>query len=113
MSIGLNETRRRERRLTVSNILDDVRSQFDGYLRQQVERQVELSTHNVGIISVNSVVSAGEFLGWETFSIGGVFERKLFVCIAILTYFFFTSSIFTRPQNPAQPAKLLWAMIRA
>ena len=79
MSIGLNETRRRERRLTVSNILDDVRSQFDGYLRQQVERQVELSTHNVGIISVNSVVSNGEFLGWETSCIGGVFERKLFV----------------------------------
>ena len=27
--------------------------------------------------------------------------------------FLFTSSIFTRPQNPAQLAKLLWAMIRA
>ena len=72
MSVGFNETRRRDRRLTVSNILNDVRSQFDGYLRQQVERQVELSTHNVGIISVNSVVSAGEFLGWETSCIGSV-----------------------------------------
>ena len=61
MSIGFNETSRRERRLTVSDILDDVETQFDGYLRQQVEQQVELSTHNVGIISVNSDVSTGEF----------------------------------------------------
>ena len=116
MSIGFNETSRRERRLTVSNILDDVETQFDGYLRQQVEQQVELSTHNVGIISVNSDVSTGEFYsGLVDFVVVALFMYLSVncVCIVILTSFCFTPSTFTRPQNPARLAKLSWAMMRA
>ena len=52
MSIGLNETNGRARRLDVSDVLEHVRLQFDTHLRQQTQQHKDLSKHNVGIISV-------------------------------------------------------------